>query len=207
MISAGNRGSEAHEGDKERIYRLVRCRVEHLLDGEDDWIAALATVACELHHALAHFEWTGFYRVVRPGLLAVGPYQGNHGCQRIPFGRGVCGAAARTGRTQRVDDVSRVEDYIACSTRRRSEIVIIGGMGSILGSFLGSAFILLVPIAMSHVASAYLNGSVDQGALENYKKILFGVLIVVFLIKEPGGIAKIWRTLREKAHVWPLRQW
>ncbi|MBV9949492.1 MAG: GAF domain-containing protein, partial [Myxococcales bacterium] len=68
--------------------------------------------------------WTGFYRVVRAGWLVVGPYQGAHGCLRIPFSRGVCGAAARTLRTQRVDEVSRFDGHIACSSSTRSEIVV-----------------------------------------------------------------------------------
>jgi GAF domain-containing protein len=57
-------------------------------------------------------------------LLVIGPYQGGHGCLRIPFERGVCGAAARTGKTQRIDDVSAVADHIACSSTTRSEIVV-----------------------------------------------------------------------------------
>jgi len=86
-------------------------------------------------------------------------------------------------------------------------IIIIGGMGSILGNFLGAAFILLLPIAMSQLASLLFGGWIDQGALENYKKIVFGTLIVVFLIKEPLGLAKLWRSSRERARLWPLRQW
>jgi GAF domain-containing protein len=105
-------------------YEEVRARLEHLLVDEDDWIAALATIACELHTAFDHFDWTGFYRVTRPELLVIGPYQGGHGCLRIPFSRGVCGAAARTRRTQRVDDVAVFPDHIACSSTTRSEIVV-----------------------------------------------------------------------------------
>jgi GAF domain-containing protein len=105
-------------------YAEVRARLEHLLADEDDWIAALATIACELHMAFDHFDWTGFYRVTRPELLVVGPYQGGHGCVRIPFSRGVCGAAARTRLTQRVDDVALFPDHIACSSTTRSEIVV-----------------------------------------------------------------------------------
>jgi branched-chain amino acid transport system permease protein len=86
-------------------------------------------------------------------------------------------------------------------------IIIIGGMGTIVGGFFGAAFMLLLPILMSHLASAWFGGAIDQGGLENYKKIVFGIAIVVFLIKEPGGLAKLWKTLREKARVWPLRQW
>src|SRR5580700_4784393 len=112
------------DGDKQASYAGVHARIERLQDGEEDWIAALATIACELHHAFGTFDWTGFYRVVSPELLVIGPYQGTHGCLRIPFARGVCGAAARTRRTQRIDDVSRFDGHIACSSRTRSEIVV-----------------------------------------------------------------------------------
>jgi len=105
-------------------YADLRGRLNALLEGEDDWIAALATIVCELHSAFDYYDWTGFYRAVKPGMLVVGPYQGGHGCLRIPFSRGVCGAAARTGRTQRVDDVRLFPDHIACSATTLSEIVV-----------------------------------------------------------------------------------
>ena len=89
--------------EKETRYEDVMARVRALLDGEDDWIAAMATVSCELHHEFDYYHWTGFYRHVTPALLIVGPYQGGHGCLRIPFERGVCGAAARTKSTQLVE--------------------------------------------------------------------------------------------------------
>jgi GAF domain-containing protein len=84
----------------------------------------MATVACELHHAFDYFHWTGFYRAVSDRLLVVGPYQGGHGCLRIDFSRGVCGAAARRRTTQRVDDVEAFPGHIACSSTTRSEIVV-----------------------------------------------------------------------------------
>ena len=105
-------------------YAEVRASIRGLLDGEDDWVAALATVACELHHAFEAFRWTGFYRAVSDDLLVVGPYQGGHGCLRIPFDRGVCGAAARTRTTQMVPDVHAFPGHIACSSSTRSEIVV-----------------------------------------------------------------------------------
>ena len=105
-------------------YVSARLAIDSLLENEDDWIAAMATVSCELHHAMPHFHWTGFYRVVGEDLLVIGPYQGSHGCLRIPFSRGVCGAAARTRKTQLVVDVNAVPDHIACSTSTRSEIVV-----------------------------------------------------------------------------------
>ena len=91
--------------DRTAAYADVRARIDSLLDGETDWVAAMATVACELHHAFEHYDWTGFYRRTGPEMLTVGPYQGGHGCLRIPFARGVCGAAARTRETQLVPDV------------------------------------------------------------------------------------------------------
>lgn len=109
---------------RQQHYAEVHRQIEALLEGEDDLVAAMATVACELHHAFAYFHWTGFYRVIAPGLLAVGPYQGGHGCLRISFTRGVCGAAARTQTTQRVADVHAVADHIACSSTTRSELVV-----------------------------------------------------------------------------------
>ena len=105
-------------------YTDVFDRIEALLDGETDWIAAMATVACELHHTFDYYDWTGFYRAVSDDLLVVGPYQGTHGCLRIPFDRGVCGAAARTRETQFVPDVEEAEDHIACSSSTRSEVVV-----------------------------------------------------------------------------------
>jgi branched-chain amino acid transport system permease protein len=86
-------------------------------------------------------------------------------------------------------------------------IIIIGGMGSIAGSFVGAAFMLLLPIAMNRAAAAVLAGTVDPGALSNYQKIVFGVLIVFFLIKEPLGLSGVGRTAWRRLRVWPLRQW
>jgi L-methionine (R)-S-oxide reductase len=105
-------------------YVQTLASIDHLLAGETDWIATLSTVVCELHHAFDHYDWTGFYRVLSPELLVIGPYQGAHGCLRIPFSRGVCGAAARTRSVQRVADVSERADHIACSSSTRSEIVV-----------------------------------------------------------------------------------
>lgn len=109
---------------KQELYDRTLERIESLIEGEDDSIAVMATVACELYHSFDSFDWTGFYRVVSPGLLKVGPYQGTHGCLQITFDRGVCGATARTQTTQVVPDVSRFPWYIACSGTTRSEIVV-----------------------------------------------------------------------------------
>ena len=118
-------------------YPDLRARIAALTHGEDDAVALMATVACEVHHADDRFDWTGFYRVVAPGLLKIGPYQGGHGCLVIPFERGVCGAAARTGEVQLVPDVEAFPGHIACAASTRSEIVlpVWDGTGALIGVF------------------------------------------------------------------------
>lgn len=110
--------------DKVETYVEVRRRIDALLEEQTDWISAMATVACELHHSFDAYDWTGFYRAVSDEDLLVGPYQGPHGCLNIPFDRGVCGAAARTRETQLVPDVEAFPDHIACQSSTRSEIVV-----------------------------------------------------------------------------------
>ena len=118
-------------------YRILAQTIAALTAGETDVVALMATVACEVHHADDRFDWTGFYRVVGPELLKIGPYQGGHGCLVIPFSRGVCGAAARTGLVQLVPDVAAFAGHIACSSSTRSEIVVpvVGRGGVLLGVF------------------------------------------------------------------------
>ena len=105
-------------------YDDLASRTAALTEGETDEIALMATLACEVHHSDDRFDWTGFYRVVAPELLKIGPYQGGHGCLSIPFSRGVCGAAARTGQVQLVPDVDAFPGHIACASSTRSEIVL-----------------------------------------------------------------------------------
>lgn len=108
-----------------------------LTAGEEDQVALMATVACEVHHSDDRFDWTGFYRVTAPELLKIGPYQGGHGCLVIPFHRGVCGAAARTGEVQLVPDVDAFPGHIACASSTRSELVIpvFDNAGALIGVF------------------------------------------------------------------------
>ena len=118
-------------------YEDLSKTVVALTEGETDEVALMATVACELHHADDRFDWTGFYRVTAPELLKIGPYQGGHGCLVIPFSRGVCGAAARTGEVQLVEDVDAFPGHIACASSTRSELVlpVWNGAGDLLGVF------------------------------------------------------------------------
>lgn len=118
-------------------YHTLAKAIASLTEGETDAVALMATVACEVHHADDRFDWTGFYRVVAPELLKIGPYQGGHGCLQIPFSRGVCGAAARTGEVQLVADVDAFPGHIACASSTRSELVlpVWNRQGALIGVF------------------------------------------------------------------------
>lgn len=105
-------------------YARLNATIAGLTAGETDQVALMATVTCEVHHSDSRFDWTGFYRVTAPDILKIGPYQGGHGCLVIPFSRGVCGAAARTGKAQLVADVDTIPDHIACASTTRSELVL-----------------------------------------------------------------------------------
>jgi len=105
-------------------YQDLGARIASLCEGETDEIALMATIAGELFHSDDRFDWVGFYRVTAPEMLKIGPYQGGHGCLTIPFSRGVCGAAARTGEIQLVADVNAFEGHIACASSTQSEIVL-----------------------------------------------------------------------------------
>ena len=112
--------------DKAERYAEVETEILAVLDGEPDRIARMATVASMLNDAFPTFFWTGFYVVeaAKGNELVVGPYQGTLGCLRIPFGRGVCGAAAAERQTQVVPDVHAFPGHIACDGRSASEIVV-----------------------------------------------------------------------------------
>jgi L-methionine (R)-S-oxide reductase len=115
---------DLRETPKARAYTELKGYVDSVLDGIDDPIAAMATIAALVYHAFGHL-WCGFYRVVGPGrLLRVGPYQGTLGCLEIAFGRGVCGTAAAECRTIVVSDVDAFPGHIVCDSRARSEIVV-----------------------------------------------------------------------------------
>lgn len=118
-------------------YETLAKTIRSLTQGEDDSVALMATVVCEVHHSDTRFDWTGFYRVTGPDMLKIGPYQGGHGCLQIPFSRGVCGAAARTGQVQLVPDVEAFEGHIACASSTRSELVlpVFDGAGDLIAVF------------------------------------------------------------------------
>ena len=153
---------QSKSDDKKRHYSEVMDRVKALITNEDDWVSAMATVVCELHHSFDYYHWTGFYRVVSNQVLKIGPYQGGHGCLMIPFSKGVCGAAAKNKSTQMVDDVNAFPGHIACAASTQSEIVvpILNSQGETVAVF----------DVDSDLPKAFC--SADQGGLEELAKVL-----------------------------------
>jgi L-methionine (R)-S-oxide reductase len=122
---------------KARAYAELKEHSEAILEGVNDEVTVMATMAALVHHAFGHL-WTGFYRVAVPGqLLRVGPYQGSLGCLEIAFGQGVCGTAAVERKTVIVPDVAKFPGHITCDARSRSEIVlpIVDERGDLIGVF------------------------------------------------------------------------
>jgi len=104
-------------------YPLLVAQLQALLAGERDFIANAAQFSAFLFQELSDLNWAGFY-LARGEELVLGPFQGKVACVRIPFGRGVCGAAAATGQTQRVEDVHAFAGHIACDSASNSELVV-----------------------------------------------------------------------------------
>ena len=109
--------------DKPTLYADLLAALDGLTAGEPDGIANMANAAALIWETLPDLNWAGFYRNVG-GELVLGPFQGRAACIRIPFGRGVCGAAAATLQPQRVEDVHAFPGHIACDAASQSELVI-----------------------------------------------------------------------------------
>jgi branched-chain amino acid transport system permease protein len=84
-------------------------------------------------------------------------------------------------------------------------MVIIGGLGTIMGSFLGAGFILLVPIFLNILFHGLFGHSVDAGVISAVEQVLFGVMIISFLIFEPLGLARLWQLTKERLRLWPFK--
>ncbi|WP_112383416.1 GAF domain-containing protein [Sphingomonas carotinifaciens] len=110
-------------GSKAELYRDLHAALDALTAGERDAIANMANAAALIWQFLPALNWSGFYRMVE-GELVLGPFQGKAACIRIPVGKGVCGAAAASGETQRVADVHAFPGHIACDAASRSELVV-----------------------------------------------------------------------------------
>lgn len=104
-------------------YSYIAAQLEALTEGETDVIANLSNFSAALNMNLADINWVGFY-LVKNGQLVLGPFQGKPACIRIDFGRGVCGTAAATGKTQLVENVHEFAGHIACDSASSSELVI-----------------------------------------------------------------------------------
>jgi GAF domain-containing protein len=123
-------------GSKPEQYAQLLEQAEALLYGERDRIANAANLSALVYNALPALNWVGFY-LYDGTELVVGPFQGLPACVRIPLDKGVCGAAARTRTTQRVEDVHAFPGHIACDSASRSELVVplVAGDGSLIGVF------------------------------------------------------------------------
>ena len=110
-------------GSKPEQYAQLLEQARGLLHGERDRIANAANLSALVYHALPDLNWAGFYFYDGTELV-VGPFQGLPACVRIPLDKGVCGAAARTRSTQRVEDVNAFPGHIACDSASRSELVV-----------------------------------------------------------------------------------
>ncbi|MFV3292578.1 GAF domain-containing protein [Pseudomonas sp. NY11955] len=104
-------------------YNLLAAQVQALFADERDFIANAAQFSAFLYNQVDDLNWAGFY-LNRNEELVLGPFQGQVACVRIPFGKGVCGAAAATRQTQRVEDVHAFPGHIACDSASNSELVI-----------------------------------------------------------------------------------
>ncbi|WP_136246496.1 GAF domain-containing protein [Halomonas borealis] len=104
-------------------YSLLARQLDALLDTRDA-LTNSAQACAFIMQQVPDLNWVGFYLHREPQVLSLGPFQGQPACHPIPFGKGVCGAAARTRETQRVEDVHAIADHIACDAASRSELVI-----------------------------------------------------------------------------------
>lgn len=104
-------------------YNELLLQADSLLEGEDDLISAMANLSALIWHSVPDLNWAGFYRV-KKGILVLSPFQGKPACNRIAFGKGVCGSAWAENRAIVVPDVHAFPGHIACDSASRSEIVI-----------------------------------------------------------------------------------
>lgn len=109
--------------DRAALFRDLSEALDALTAGEPDAVANMANAAALIWQYVPDLNWAGFYRLV-DGELVLGPFQGKPACIRIALGKGVCGAAAESGQTQRVADVHAFPGHIACDAASRSELVV-----------------------------------------------------------------------------------
>ena len=115
--------SSSLTGSKPEQYGQLLAQARALVHGESDRIANAANLSALVYHSLPELNWAGFYFFDGTELV-VGPFQGLPACVRIPLSKGVCGAAASTRTTQRIEDVDAFPGHIACDSASRSELVV-----------------------------------------------------------------------------------
>ncbi|MCA1032362.1 GAF domain-containing protein [Bacillus timonensis] len=116
---------ELYSGSREQNYELVIKQLTALITDEPNLIANLSNASALLNQFLTEINWVGFYLTDESGNeLVLGPFQGLPACVRIPFGRGVCGTAAKNAKTELVEDVHEFPGHIACDAASQSEIVV-----------------------------------------------------------------------------------
>ena len=149
-------------GSKPEQYAQLLEQARALLHGERDRIANAANLSALVYNALPGLNWVGFY-FFDGRELVVGPFQGLPACVRIPLDKGVCGAAARSRQTQRVEDVHAFPGHIACDSASNSELVmpLVAADGQLLGVFdldspLSARFSVEDQEGLEAIASAYL---------------------------------------------------
>ena len=122
-------------GSKPEQYAQLLAQARALVHGEPDRIANAANLSALVYHALPQLNWVGFYFYDGKELV-VGPFQGLPACVRIPLSKGVCGAAASSRQTQRIEDVDAFPGHIACDSASRSELVVpLVHNGTLIGVF------------------------------------------------------------------------
>ncbi|TBR42011.1 GAF domain-containing protein [Marinomonas agarivorans] len=108
---------------KNDLYPALNKQLAALLAGETDLICNFAQFSAFIMQTVEQVNWVGFY-FAKQNELVLGPYMGKVACTRIPFGRGVCGAAAASMQAQRVADVHAFDGHIACDSASASELVL-----------------------------------------------------------------------------------
>lgn len=121
---------------KKEAYETALKQIDAVLEGETQMTVKMVTINCLLKEHLPYYFWVGFY-CVHNGALMVGPYQGTLGCLHIPFGKGICGRAARELKTQLIEDVHADPEHLACDSRTMSEVVVpvLDAAGKLLAVF------------------------------------------------------------------------
>lgn len=109
--------------DKRKFYEQLNLYLENLIGDERDWLPGISNASALLYQLMPCINWAGFY-LCRGEELVLGPFQGKPACVRIPFGKGVCGTAAKTRKIQVVKDVNQFPGHIACDIASQSEIVV-----------------------------------------------------------------------------------